>query len=61
MTAELQKVRQSIAELEHKLADGDLSDNVRALAERALRLVRMNEEALLMRALNAYERPEVLQ
>jgi hypothetical protein len=35
MTAELQKVRQSIAELEHKLADGDLSDNVRALAERA--------------------------
>jgi hypothetical protein len=61
MNAELQKVRQSITEIERKLEDENLSDSVRALATRALRLVRMNEETLLMQALNAAERPDVLQ
>jgi hypothetical protein len=61
MNAELQKVRRSIAEIELKLEDGNLSDSVRALATRALRLVRANEETLLMQALNAAERPDVLQ
>jgi hypothetical protein len=40
MVNELQEVRRSIAEIERKLADGNLSDGVRALATRALRLVR---------------------
>jgi hypothetical protein len=31
------------------------------LAVRALRLVQKNEETLLLQALNAFERPEVLQ
>jgi hypothetical protein len=61
MNAELQKVRRSITEIERKLEDENLSDSVRALATRALRLVRMNEETLLMQALNAAERPDVLQ
>jgi hypothetical protein len=61
MNTELQKVRRSITELERKLEDENLSDSVRALATRALRLVRMNEETLLMQALNAHERPDVLQ
>jgi hypothetical protein len=61
MNVELQKVRRSITEIERKLEDENLSDGVRALATRALRLVRMNEETLLMQALNAAERPDVLQ
>ena len=61
MNVELQKVRRSITEIERKLEDQNLSDGVRALATRALRLVRMNEETLLMQALNAAERPDVLQ
>jgi hypothetical protein len=57
----LQDVRRSIAAIERKLEDENLSDSVRALATRALRLVRMNEETILMQALNAHERPDVLQ
>jgi hypothetical protein len=61
MNTELQKVRHSIDFLEHKLADENLSDGVRALAVRALPLVQKNEEKLLAQALDAFERPEVLQ
>jgi hypothetical protein len=57
----LQDVRRSIAAIERKLEDENLTDSIRALATRALRLVRMNEETLLMQALNAHERPDVLQ
>jgi hypothetical protein len=59
--AGLQKARHSIAFLERKLEDENLSDGVKQLAARALRLVRKNEETILMQALNAAERPEVLQ
>jgi hypothetical protein len=61
MNTELQKVRRSITELEHKLADENLSDGVRTLAMRMLRLVQKNEGELLTKVLNAFERPEVLQ
>jgi hypothetical protein len=61
MNTELQKVRRSITELEHKLADENLSDGVRTLATRMLRLVQKNEETLMVQALNAFERPDVLQ
>jgi hypothetical protein len=61
MNVELQEVRRSISEIERKLGDSNLSDGVRALAQRALRLVRANEETLLMQALNAAGRPDVLQ
>jgi hypothetical protein len=61
MNTELAKVRRSITELEHKLADENLSDGVRALAVRALRLVQANEEKLLTKVLDTLERPEVLQ
>jgi hypothetical protein len=60
MNTELQKVRRSIAELEHKLADENLSANTKALVHRMLRLVRQNEDELLAQALAAFERPEVL-
>jgi len=61
MNTELQKVRHSIEFLEHKLADDTISDGVRALAVRALRLVHANEEKLLTKVLDTLERPEVLQ
>jgi hypothetical protein len=61
MTTDLQKARHSIAFLERKLADENLSDGVGTLAARALRLVQRNEQALLMQTLNAAERPDVLQ
>jgi hypothetical protein len=61
MHAELQKVRKSIAFFERKLEDENLSAGVRQLATRALRLVRMNEQTILMRALNAAARPDLRQ
>jgi hypothetical protein len=61
MNTELQKARRAITELEHKLADENLSANTKAFAARALKLIRKNEETLLAQALNAFERPEVLQ
>jgi hypothetical protein len=61
MNTELQKVRRSITELEHKLADENLSANTKAFAARALKLIRKNEETLMVQALNAFERPDVLQ
>jgi hypothetical protein len=61
MNAELTKVRRSITELEHKLEDENLSDGVRTLTTRMLRLVQKNEETLLTKVLDTLERPEVLQ
>ena len=61
MNVELTKVRRSITELERKLDDENLSANTKAFAARALKLIRKNEETLLTQALNAFERPEVLQ
>jgi hypothetical protein len=57
----LDEVRRSITELEHKLADENLSANTKAFAARALKLIRKNEETLLLQALDAFERPPVLQ
>jgi hypothetical protein len=61
VNTELQKVRCSITELEHKLAHETLSTSVRTLGARMLRLLQKNEEKLLVQALDAFERPEVLQ
>jgi hypothetical protein len=61
MNTELAKVRRSITELEHKLAHETLSDGVRTLGARMLRLLQRNEEKLMAQALDAFERPELLQ
>jgi hypothetical protein len=57
----LREARRTIAAFERKLNDPHIGAAARALAARAHRLVRMNEETLMMQALNAAERPDVLQ
>ena len=57
----LQEARRTIAAFERKLNDPHIGGTARALAARAHRLFQLQAETLMAQALNAFERPEVLQ
>jgi hypothetical protein len=57
----LREARRTIAAFERKLNDPHIGAAARALAARAHRLFQLQAETMMAQALNAFERPEVMQ